>query len=57
MKRRKFITLHGAHSGPFVTPSKGSGRVGWKAQSPGATCLRESLTTRWKRGIIPPLHE
>jgi hypothetical protein len=22
-----------------------------------ATCLWESLTTRWKRGIIPPLHE
>jgi hypothetical protein len=22
-----------------------------------ATCLWESLTTRWKRGMIPPLHE
>jgi hypothetical protein len=22
-----------------------------------ATCLSESLTARWKRGIIPPLHE
>jgi hypothetical protein len=22
-----------------------------------ATCLWRSLTTRWKRGIIPPLHE